>query len=198
MALRIAGMLQLLAGSALAMDAPGTSPGQDLEKLKAGNQVTAARWSKQADSYLLQVVLNGTPDSLGQMFRPRLLPPIETGEMLPGMVNVADALRKLVPQSPAGARAETCEDLEDLKDFRLCDTVRHGLGEEPALACKRIEVWLLKEDGTQIQSPSHNCGARPTGEVDFSYAFYPADGAQAVAVAVRVGEEFYIDKLQAE
>jgi len=198
MALRIAGMLLLLTSSALAMDAPGNSPEQDLEKLKAGNQVTAARWSRQADSYLLQVVLNGTPDSLSQMLRPSPLPPIATGKLQPGMVNVADALRKLVPQSPAGTRAETCEDLENLKDFRLCDTVRHGLGEEPALACTRVEAWLLKEDGTQIQSPSHSCGARPTGEVDFSYAFYPADGAQAVAVVVQVGEAFYIDKLQAE
>lgn len=202
-ALHFTGILLVLAGgSAVAMDSPDTSGALDLENVKSANQVTAARWLKQPNAYVLQVVLNGTPDSLRNMTRPVSPVMLETSQKLQrlGMVNIREALQELVPQDDADVRSsiETCEALQDLPTFRTCDQVRAGLGEEPALACARVQVWLLMADGTQILPPHQRCMAHPTSEVDFSYAFSLADGAQAVAAAVRVGDQFYIDKLQVQ
>jgi hypothetical protein len=63
-------------------------------------------------------------------------------------------------------------------------------------------VWLLRADGTQI--PSHAPSTTPavakcTGRciaVDVQYRFSVAEATQAVAVAVRIGDEFFIEKLR--
>ena len=65
-----------------------------------------------------------------------------------------------------------------------------------------VSVWLLRADGTQIQTrvpwtnPSpENCGIR-CNAIEILYRFSIAEASQAVAAAVRIGDDFYIEKLQ--
>ncbi|MEO6079802.1 MAG: hypothetical protein ABIQ86_08500 [Steroidobacteraceae bacterium] len=65
-------------------------------------------------------------------------------------------------------------------------------------------VWLLRADGTQILPavPSTNPSLDSCSKnlrciaVDVLYRFSIADATAAVAVAVRIGDDFYIEKLQ--
>jgi hypothetical protein len=66
----------------------------------------------------------------------------------------------------------------------------------------RVEVWLLKADGTQILPVSYKCDPGPSGAArsdrvfEVSYTYPVADGAMAVAAAIRVRDDFFIEKLQ--
>lgn len=63
-------------------------------------------------------------------------------------------------------------------------------------------VWLLRADGTQIRPISSSTIPSPdkcTGRciaVEVLYRFSIADAEQAIAAAVRIGDDFYIEKLQ--
>jgi hypothetical protein len=63
-------------------------------------------------------------------------------------------------------------------------------------------VWLLKADGTQIAPATYNCvyssrqPPAPNDVVSIWYGFPMAEGAQAVAAAIRIDDDFYIEKLQ--
>jgi hypothetical protein len=63
-------------------------------------------------------------------------------------------------------------------------------------------VWLLRADGTQIR-PLHSATIpspeKCTGRciaVEVLYRFSIADAEQAIAAAVKIGDDFYIEKLQ--
>lgn len=65
----------------------------------------------------------------------------------------------------------------------------------------RIEAWLLKADGSQILPTVYSCDVaavypQTSNSVEVSYVFPAADSAQAVAVAIRIDDDFYIEKLQ--
>jgi hypothetical protein len=65
----------------------------------------------------------------------------------------------------------------------------------------RVEAWLLKADGTQIMPATYICDPGPRDpdvkpKYDISYGFTAADGAQAVAAAIRVDGDFFIEMLQ--
>lgn len=66
----------------------------------------------------------------------------------------------------------------------------------------RLGVWLLKADSTQIMPVAYRCDPGPNSTArsdrvfEVSYAFPAAEGAQAVAVAIRVGNDYFIEKLQ--
>jgi hypothetical protein len=65
----------------------------------------------------------------------------------------------------------------------------------------RVEVWLLKADGTQIKPATYLCDPGPrlpdTGPMyDISYGFTAAEGAQAIAAGIRIDGDFFIEKLQ--
>jgi hypothetical protein len=70
----------------------------------------------------------------------------------------------------------------------------------PVLKESRVEAWLLKSDGTQILPVTYSCDpgvsnpARPA--VEIAYIFAVPDSAQAVAAAVRIDGDYYIEKLQ--
>lgn len=71
----------------------------------------------------------------------------------------------------------------------------------PRVRYGNVEVWLLKADGTQILPPTYSCdiGTRPaTGPapVEITYEFPLEGGQQAVAAAIRVESNYYIEKLQ--
>jgi hypothetical protein len=81
----------------------------------------------------------------------------------------------------------------------------------PALKHPRIEVWLLRADGTQVLPAAYTCTLLPASPADstvqpsvsrnksdeFTYRYSFEDGAQAVAAAIRIDNDFYIEKLQA-
>jgi hypothetical protein len=80
----------------------------------------------------------------------------------------------------------------------------------PRMKHQRIEVWLLKADGTQILPAAYTCvlipavpgvpgspasAARSRAE-EFTYRYPIADSANAIAAAIRIDNDFYIEKLQ--
>lgn len=70
----------------------------------------------------------------------------------------------------------------------LVDGRRIGAGQAGRPPAPRIQVWLLRADGTQIL-PTWN----PTYKL---YSVPAAEGVQAVAAAIQIDDEYYIDKLQ--
>jgi hypothetical protein len=80
----------------------------------------------------------------------------------------------------------------------------------PRIKHPRIEVWLLKADGTQILPAAYTCVPLPAVQGDpaspptalrsrsqeISYRYSVADSTQAVAAAIRIDNDFYIEKLQ--
>jgi hypothetical protein len=72
----------------------------------------------------------------------------------------------------------------------------------PKLKDPRVDVWLLKADGTQILPATYSCDltrrgadkSRPHAEI--SYEFPLASTAQAVAAAIRIEDRYFIQKLQ--
>jgi hypothetical protein len=66
----------------------------------------------------------------------------------------------------------------------------------------RVEVWLLGADGTHIPPATYNCAyssrqpQTPSDIVSIWYGFPLADSTQAVAAAIRIDDDFYIEKLQ--
>jgi hypothetical protein len=86
------------------------------------------------------------------------------------------------------------------------DITRVALGQastalDPAQVA-RVQVWLLKADGTQVFSahgsppptPKELNGVR-TISYSLNYSFPLAESREAVAMVVRINDEFYIDKL---
>jgi hypothetical protein len=80
----------------------------------------------------------------------------------------------------------------------------------PRVKHPRIEVWVLKADGTHIVPANYTCtllpavpavsgspatAARSRAE-EFTYRYSIADSAQAVAAAIRIDNDFYIEQLQ--
>jgi hypothetical protein len=65
-----------------------------------------------------------------------------------------------------------------------------------------VSVWLLRADGTQIvtrvpwTNPApEKCDIR-CNAIEVLYRFSIAEGSQAVAAAVRIGDDYYIEKLK--
>lgn len=144
---------------------------QDLVKVRASSKVSAALWTRRPGSYTLQLVLwrDAFPEPL-----------------VPGARNLSVAnVRGLV-----------------MTDGRRSAQAANTPAE--AQVAKKLEtrVWLLRADGTQIAAhlpstnPSvSNCTLR-CNVVDVLYRFSIDEASQAVAAAVMIGEEFYIEKLQ--
>ena len=59
----------------------------------------------------------------------------------------------------------------------------------------RVTVRLLKADGTRILPTGYSCDANAAA-VDVRYRFSIADSERAIAAAVRIDNEYYIDRVQ--
>ncbi len=66
----------------------------------------------------------------------------------------------------------------------------------------KVQVWLLEPDGTQVlptrQSPAPTSQQLSCGRCisyEFAYSFPLAAGREAVAAAVRINDDFYIEQL---
>jgi hypothetical protein len=69
----------------------------------------------------------------------------------------------------------------------------------PKIKYRRIDVWLLRADGTQILPAAYICAppsASQSKADEITYRYSVADSTQAVAAAIRIDNEFYIEKLQ--
>jgi hypothetical protein len=65
-----------------------------------------------------------------------------------------------------------------------------------------VAVWLLRADGTQLVTrmprttpPPESCVIR-CNAIEIQYRFSIAEATQAVAAAIRIGDDFYIEKLE--
>jgi len=160
---------------------PGEAITSELVNVKASARIMAATWTRQSGTGVLKVQLTqpAIERSGSALFSMAGSPNpgnrMTTAEMQRlGIVTVAEALQELVPQNHAGSPSVPC--------FR---------------APTQVEVWLLRADGTQILPARRNCMARPDVPFEVVHEF-PMDGGPPVAVAIRIDDEFYIDKLQAE
>ena len=202
--------------------AEGEAQVQDLAQVRATSWVTTAQWSRRPDSYVLQVVLDAsrfareraaanpaTPVPTRQLPRPApprdgvlgIAPDDGRGSLFIG--NTIANLRGLDP-------VLSCGRVLTLVSGRRTDGPSTPTPPEPSYinqpyparyVDRRVEVWLLKANGTQILPATYSCDAGRRGAptpppVEITYEFPLAEGAQAVAVAVRIGDNFYIEKLQ--
>ncbi len=159
---------------------------QELEKVRASGEVLAALWTRRSDSYTLQIVLR---NPLSGVFGSRTLALID-GRRVVSTSNQADVA---MPPNPATQISRP--DAEAIKTL-----VGDALKPLP-----RTQVWLLGPDGTLIlptQRPADN--SRPnatslrnigTAGSELLYRFLLSDGQNAVAAAVMIGDNFYIERL---
>lgn len=210
--------------------AENEAPAQDLVQVKTSDQVMAARWVMRPDSYVLQVVLdparytgragkaaNPPVAVAGQERPPNPAIPVPPGGRTEGASPGEDRGRFFIGNTIANLRGLspwfTCG-----RTLSLIDARRPADGPPPAppspepsyvkqpwpprFKDSRVEVWLLKADGTQILPTTYGCDAGPrpptppAHPVEISYEFTLADGGRAVAAVIRIDDSFYIDKLQ--
>ncbi len=165
------------AGSAVGTAAENAAPTQDLVNPKALENVVDARWTRQPDAYVLRVVLD-TAKPVRSAMSARLSPLRRAPT-----VNAAEAQQPPPQRAPPQPRTPVNQP--------YAQAIR-----EP-----RVEAWLLKADGTQIMPATYICDPGPRDpdakfKYDISYGFTAADGAQAVAAAIRVDGDFFIEVLQ--
>lgn len=197
--------------------AEGVAAQQELVDVKAAKHVLSAVWTRQPDAYTLQVVIDRSMPPVMVNIRDALkLVPQNVGPSQP------QPIPNWEPDAPSKADIEsafignTIENLRGL-DPSLCgrtltivDGRRNMPGQRanapttvplpPGFRDRRVEVWLLSAGGTLIQNATYHCddaGRNSPDRTDFSimYGYSIADGAQAVAAAIRIGDEFYIQKL---
>jgi hypothetical protein len=193
---------------------------QDLMNVRASGQVRAT-WTRHSESYTLQVVMDKskprpqkiTAANLGE--RPSQGPvaaqiPIATTPQGPvqnidrGSFFIGNTIANLRGTDPWIACGRTLTLIEG----------RRMLGEQPRpppipapvdqsyppkAKESRVEVWLLTGDGTQILPQTYSCiGGEPyppVPSVEISYRFSAADSAQAMAAAIRIDDDYFIEKL---
>jgi hypothetical protein len=200
--------------------AEGVATQQELVNVKTAKQVFSAVWTRQPDSYTLQVVFDRSMPTPGVK--------VEVRDALKSVPqNVSQPIPNWEENAPSTAdRASffignTIEKLRGLdpvfcgRTLSLVDGRRPEQGQQaqapartpvrvplpPGFRDTRVEVWLLNAGGTQIQNATYDCdfpgkNSPSRAELSVSYGFTVADGAQAVAAAIRIGDDFYIEKLQ--
>lgn len=160
---------------------------QELMNVATAGQVTA-RWLREPDAYALQVVVERSKP------RPRTIRPASTEQAERSGYFIGNTVANLRDLDPAF----TCNRSLTLVDGRRpngAGRVPPILPYDPKARQPRVEVWLLKADGTQIPSADYRCTSHPA-TTEVRYQFQAADGGQAVAAAIRIDDGFYIEKLQ--
>jgi hypothetical protein len=166
--------LGLIAGStsAMAAEAAINQPdvvAQDLVKVRESGRVGAALWTRRTDNYTLQLVYGAEGLRGGRI----------TGARITSLRDIDPSFGRRVPTAqPVALQAP-----------------------QPAKP-PQFQVWLLRSNGTQIlpiyRSPEPDpakCTLRCIAQ-EVSYRFSLADGDEAVAVVVRIDDEYYLEKLQ--
>jgi hypothetical protein len=187
---------------------------QDLRTVSASDKIAAALWTRRPDSYTLQLVLDRSRYALPFAPAPSVPAPsdvkvgsdpesLERNSFFIG-ATIAN-LRCLDPDF--GGRTLTLVDGRRTPGQQppapATPAQRPQSNPQPLLReAAQVQAWLLRADGTQImpvrQSPqvqSGACGARPN-PYEILYRVSVADGSEAVAVAMRIDDEYYIENLR--
>lgn len=176
--------------------AEGKLAAQDLTNVEASGQVTA-RWIREPESYTLLVVMERSkPRPVAIRSANAKQPPAPAQQHdRPGYFigNVTANLRDLDPLF-------SCIRSLTLADGRRTAQNIPGrappiLPYDPKARQPRVDAWLLKADGMQIPAADYTCTSHP-GSTEVRYEYPAADGGQAVAAAIRIDDEYYIEKLQ--
>lgn len=186
-------MLLACTGGALAMEAPAGET-LNLSNLSAAEQVIAASWIKEPAGYRVQILLRQAPV-------PTPAPPSSRSTMEAWERPIASP--DIVDERSRRASAFIGNTIANLRDLKPTYCGRQLSLNNQSANVPGVEIWLLKANGAHVVPTDRACrfeattdGSRPT--LDISYSFRPEDGQQAVAVAVRVYDSFYIEKLSAE
>lgn len=220
----LAAALLVPCAGASAMDAAAGATTQELAGLHASKLVASAQWSKAADSYVLTLVLDrsvplpakqrGAGDAVDRATADAAPKPATAAPPVPAPSDNGSAAER-----PSFFIGNTIANLRGVDPWIPCGRTltlidgRNGPPRNvppqpdplnqpypPKVKEGRVEVWLLKADGTQILPLTYSCDAGSVVErkpfVEVSYAFPVAAGDQAVAAAIRIDEAFYIERLQ--
>jgi hypothetical protein len=192
---------------------------QDLVSVRASNKVAAAIWTHRPDSYTLQVVLAHSPYqrlTTAAAVAPATSTPQESegvnGSSDRSSFFIGNTIANLRCMDPAfGDRTLTLVDGRRVvpgssppaSTAPSVPATQRPMAAAPPSAPPRIQVWLLRSDGTQIIPSSvwtefptaKGCGTQSrTNEV--LYRFPLRESAQAAAVAISVDDQYFIEKLR--
>jgi hypothetical protein len=166
-----AGLASILAaiGPDITSAASGTMRWQDLATVKGAGQA-GGRWMRYPECYGLHLWISK---------------PIAT------MEQQDDGRGRYFIEHP---------EIANLRGFDPTSSFCTGIGSEgrvppSAFRNPRVEAWLLKGDGTQIQAVDYK-GGLSEDNVSVRYRYWLEDGIGAIAVAIRIDDKFYIEKLQ--
>ena len=216
-------MASVSPGAAIATESAIAS--QELQTVMASDQVKHARWSRQPDAYVLRLELPRAaeasrnnpappdPAAVQPEDPPRITPRPQAERAAldsPGrgsffINNTVENLRGLDPAF-CGRTLTLIDGRRSLSGERQAvrpPPPRRGEDQPYATAVRdpRVEVWLLKADGTHILPGGYRCGPAPVGEqptesvFEISYTFAAAEGEHAIAAAIRVRDDFFIEML---
>lgn len=216
-------MSPLSPGAAIAAESAIAS--QELQTVMASDHVKLARWSRQPDRYVLRLELPRSAEASRSI--PATADPAAGKQEDPPRITPRPQAERAALDSPSRGSffiGNTIENLRGLdpafcgRTLTLIDGRRSLSGERQAVRLPpppgadhpyatavrdpRVEVWLLKADGTHISPGAYRCGPVPAGEqpgeivFEIAYTFEAAEGEQADAAAIRVQEDFFIEKLQ--
>jgi hypothetical protein len=194
--------------------AEAQAPTRVLIQLDSPDLVIAAHWTRLADAYVLRVVIDKpvkddaeprpAPSTRDQA--PPTPSVLSQAAQYDGPFFIGNTIAQLRGLDPAfGCRTLTLVD--GRRPTGLPPSVPHPTLHQPyppKYKDLRIDVWLLKADGTQILPATYSCdwsrpeSARSVPHAEVSYEFALAGIDQAVAAAIRVEDKYFIQKLAPE
>lgn len=188
---------------------------QDLLKAGASEKAVSAVWTRRPDSYTLQVVFDPYRYVAGPaQVRTQSVSTQAEYNQGRGSFFIGDTIANLRCMDPAfGGRTLT------LIDGRRAVQGQPGATGEPAQAPQappvrpvarpvarteqrpEVQVWLLRADGKQIlpvprsSAPVSGGECKPGIADEVLFRFDIAESEQAIAAAIRIGDEYHIEKL---
>jgi hypothetical protein len=213
-------MTAWLGVSGIAAAAEGEASAQVLVQLDIPDQVTTAHWTRLTDAYVLKVVIDRPATPARSESATADQPAVSTSAQMERSERssffIGNTITNLRGLDPAfGCRTLTLIDGRRVVGARQPTAAAPPPGPAPApspqsvnqpyppqLKDPRVEVWLLKADGTQILPATYSCDltrrgpdkSRPHAEI--SYEFPLAITEHAVAAAIRIEDRYFIQKLQ--
>jgi hypothetical protein len=217
----------VVAASSNGSAAEGDASTQVLLQLDIPDQVTTAHWTRLPDAYVLKLVIDrpATPARSESAAVARPTDSNDTRSSAPDRPSFFLGSNTFVGSNIANLRGMDpvlgCRTLTLVDGRRVVSTAQQPgaapppptppAGPSPMTMNQpyppkykdhRVDVWLLKEDGTQILPATYSCDltrrgpdkSRPHAEI--SYEFPLASAAQAVAAAIRIEDRYFIEKLQ--
>jgi hypothetical protein len=181
---------------------------QELAGVKTSNQVLSAIWKRQPDSYTLQIVLDRSRYSArsgaAASAQPQAAAVSSSSAADGSSYFIGNAIANLRGLDPWIACGRTLTLIDGRRVVQGRPTPAPPPVPPPGSLIgkeRRVEVWLLRADGTYIPPANYSCvDASRTSpgnpEISISYGYSTADTAQAVAAAVRIDNEYFIEKLQ--